>query len=71
MAVRRVLAAGVALRGASDHGVSVSVYLADPDGTGLELTWDRPVDEWPRAADGALEYRVEDPLDIEGLLAES
>lgn len=71
VAVRRVLAAGVALRGASDHGVSVSVYLADPDGTGLELTWDRPVDEWPRAADGALEYRVEDPLDIEGLLAES
>src|SRR5688572_10613484 len=70
VAVRRVLAAGVALRGASDHGVSVSVYLADPDGTGLELTWDRPTDAWPRAADGALEYRVEDPLDIEGLLAE-
>jgi catechol 2,3-dioxygenase len=70
VAVRRVLAAGVALRGASDHGVSVSVYLADPDGTGLELTWDRPTEEWPRAADGGLEYRVEGPLDIEGLLAE-
>lgn len=71
VAVRRVLAAGVALRGASDHGVSVSVYLADPDGTGLELTWDRPPVAWPRTADGALEYRVEDVLDIEGLLAES
>jgi catechol 2,3-dioxygenase len=70
VAVRRVLAAGVALHGASDHGVSVSIYLADPDGTGLELTWDRPTDEWPHTADGGLEYRVEDPLDIDGLLAE-
>lgn len=70
VAVRRVLAAGVVLSGASDHGVSVSVYLADPDGTGLELTWDRPAHEWPHTADGALEYRVEEPFDIEGLLAE-
>lgn len=70
VAVRRVLSAGVTLGGASDHGVSVSVYLADPDGTGLELTWDRPTDEWPHTADGSLEYRVETPLDIEGLLAE-
>lgn len=71
VAVRRVLAAGVMLSGASDHGVSVSVYLSDPDGTGLELTWDRPSGEWPHTADGGLEYRVEDVLDIEGLLAES
>jgi catechol 2,3-dioxygenase len=71
VAVRRVLAAGVVLNGASDHGVSVSVYLSDPDGTGLELTWDRPSGEWPHTADGRLEYRVEDALDIEGLLAES
>lgn len=70
VAVRRVLAAGVVLSGASDHGVSVSVYLADPDGTGLELTWDRPVDQWPHTPEGALAYRMEEPLDIEGLLAE-
>ena len=70
VAVRRVLAAGVVLSGASDHGVSVSVYLSDPDGTGLELTWDRPVAEWPHTPDGSLEYRVEDELDIEALLSE-
>jgi catechol 2,3-dioxygenase len=70
VAVRRVLAAGVALQGASDHGVSVSVYLSDPDGTGLELTWDRPAGEWPHMPDGNLEYRVEDALDIEALLSE-
>ena len=70
VAVRRVLAAGVTLSGASDHGVSVSVYLSDPDGTGLELTWDRPVGEWPHTAEGSPEYRVEDALDIEALLGE-
>ena len=70
VAVRRVLAAGVALSGASDHGVSVSVYLSDPDGTGLELTWDRPVAEWPHMPDGNLEYRVENALDLEALLSE-
>ena len=37
VAVRRVLAAGVVLNGASDHGVSVSVYLTDPDGNTVEL----------------------------------
>src|SRR3954454_15603729 len=31
-AVRRVLAAGVSLDGASDHGVSEAIYLSDPDG---------------------------------------
>lgn len=70
IAVRRVLAAGVVLTCASDHGVSVSIYLTDPDGTGLELTWDRPIHEWPHTADGGVEYRVETPLDLEGLLAE-
>src|SRR6476659_9054178 len=30
-ALRRVLAAGVPLHGASDHGVSEALYLADPD----------------------------------------
>jgi catechol 2,3-dioxygenase len=60
----------VAVSGASDHGVSVSVYLSDPDGTGLELTWDRPAGEWPHTPDGSLEYRVEDVLDVEALLSE-
>ena len=71
VAVRRVLAAGVPLHGASDHGVSVSVYLADPDGTGLELTWDRPTAEWPHTSEGAPDYRVEEPFDLDLLLAEA
>src|SRR5437764_5389903 len=39
-ALRRVLAAGVELQGAADHGVSEAIYLADPDQNGLELYWD-------------------------------
>src|SRR3954470_19290607 len=40
-ALRRLLAAGIALEGASDHGVSEALYLRDPDGNGVELYWDR------------------------------
>ena len=36
------------LRGASDHGVSESLYLDDPDGNGLEIYADRPRERWPR-----------------------
>src|SRR5215213_8638270 len=33
-ALRRVLAAGVSVDGASDHGVSEAIYLRDPDDNG-------------------------------------
>ncbi|HRO49066.1 MAG TPA: VOC family protein [Hyphomicrobium sp.] len=67
-AVRRVRAAGIAIDGASDHGVSEAVYLRDPDGNGVELYWDRPEDEWPRAADGSLVMTTQ-YLDLEALAA--
>jgi catechol 2,3-dioxygenase len=41
-ALRRVMAAGIQLDGASDHGVSEALYLRDPDDNGIELYWDRP-----------------------------
>ncbi|HXC34954.1 MAG TPA: VOC family protein, partial [Candidatus Acidoferrales bacterium] len=53
-ALHRVLAAGIELDGASDHGVSEALYLRDPDDNGVELYWDRPREQWPRAADGGL-----------------
>ena len=70
-AVRRVLDAGIALDGASDHGVSEAVYLRDPDGNGLELYRDRPREEWPRPADGAGVAMFTRPLDLRSLLAEN
>ena len=51
-ALLRVLQAGVDLQGAADHGVSEAIYLADPDGNGIELYWDRPREQWPRSPDG-------------------
>lgn len=70
VAVKRVVDAGIPLQGASDHGVSESIYLADPDGNGLELTRDRAESEWPRAADGSIAM-VTEPLDLPGLLREA
>ena len=54
-ALRRVVAAGIKLDGASDHGVSEALYLRDPDENGVELYWDRPEAQWPRKPDGSLE----------------
>lgn len=67
-ALRRLGAAGIALDGAADHGVSEALYLRDPDGNGVELYWDRPESEWPRDADGALAMGTE-ALDLAALLA--
>jgi catechol 2,3-dioxygenase len=71
MAVRRVMDAGVPLQGVADHGVSESIYLADLDGNGIELTRDRPESEWPRTAGGELEMKMAEPLDLEALLKEA
>ncbi|HRA20752.1 MAG TPA: VOC family protein [Anaerolineae bacterium] len=69
-ALRRLLAAGIPLEGASDHGVSEALYLRDPDGNGVELYRDRPVADWPRDASGEL-MMVSDALDLRALLAEA
>lgn len=69
-AFRRLRDAGIALDGASDHGVSEALYLHDPDQNGLELYRDRPREEWPRDASGTLEMVVL-PLDVRALLREA
>jgi len=69
-AVRRVLAAGVELDGAADHGVSEAIYLRDPDGNGVELYRDRPPAQWPRTPAGELAMFTR-ALDLAGLLAEA
>jgi catechol 2,3-dioxygenase len=69
-AVRRLLQASVRIDGASDHGVSEAIYLRDPDQNGVELYWDRPKEEWPRAQGNAVAMFTA-PLDLQGLLAEA
>jgi catechol 2,3-dioxygenase len=45
-ATRRVLEHKHDIDGIEDHGATLSVYLRDPDGNGIELQYDRPLDEW-------------------------
>ena len=45
-AVQRLLDHGVAIDHGTDHGGTVSVYLDDPDGNGVELYYDRPRHDW-------------------------
>ncbi len=65
---QRLLNAGYPLTGAADHGVSEALYLDDPDKNGVELYWDRPMDEWPKNSEGSLEMFTK-PLDIHNLLS--
>jgi catechol 2,3-dioxygenase len=69
-ALHRLIEVGVPLEGASDHGVSESLYLRDPDGNGVELYRDRPQAEWPRTHDGKLAMYTR-RLDLHALLAEA
>src|SRR3954447_1516481 len=45
-AVERLQARGYAIDHATDHHGTVSVYLDDPDGNGIELYYDRPRADW-------------------------
>jgi catechol 2,3-dioxygenase len=46
LTVERLLDHGYPIEGAEDHRATVSVYLRDPDGNGIELYYDRPRTEW-------------------------
>jgi catechol 2,3-dioxygenase len=65
--VKRLQQLHYPLTGASDHGVSLAIYLNDPDGNGVELYWDRPQEQWPVDADGNLQM-VTEALDWEELM---
>jgi len=53
------------LEGLSDHGVSEALYLADPDGNGIEIYRDRPRAEWPMKGDMvAMVTKPLDPIDL-------
>jgi catechol 2,3-dioxygenase len=56
----------VSIQGASDHLVSEAIYLADPEGNGIEIYADRPSAEW-KWYEGAVRMST-DALDAQGLL---
>jgi len=55
--------------GASDHLVSESLYLQDPDNLGIEVYADRPRGSWRRV--GRELMMATDPLDTAGLLQDA
>lgn len=68
-AFRRLAEAGWLLDGFNDHGTHEALYLRDPEENGLELCWDRPIEEWPLDDSGNLGW-ADRRLDLAGLLAE-
>jgi catechol 2,3-dioxygenase len=66
---RRLLEHEWPFQGFSDHGVSEALYLADPDGNGIELYTDRPREQWTWR-NGAVAMFTE-PLDVDNLLLEA
>lgn len=66
--IQRLIDTRTPLQGASDHLVSEALYLADPDGNGIEIYRDRPRAEW---YDAQGNFRMDTvPLDIESILSE-
>ena len=65
-ALERVIRAELEV-GAGDHLVSEALYIDDPDGNGVELYWDRPVEEWPAPSGDALIPMATLPVDLEDL----
>lgn len=63
------IAAGIRLQGAADHGVSEALYLADPEGNGIEVYADRPAESWPREGDRI--PMVTKALDLDALMADA
>ena len=62
-ALRTRLREAGSLVGASDHGVSKSLYAKDPDGIEFEVMWSVPKEQWGEAEHGAVTQRLD--LDAE------
>ena len=68
-AIRRLREVDWPIRQETDHGPHLSIYTADPVGNGVELQWDRPIEEWPRDEQGHLAGQG-DEVDLDALLTE-
>lgn len=56
--------------GAADHGYSEAIYLTDPEGNGIELYCDKPMEEWDIRPNGDI-IGVTEELNSDDLLAEA
>ena len=67
--LNHLLETGYPLQGASDHNVSEAIYLADPDGNGIEIYRDRNSTDWEW--DGEFVSMDTAYMDTKGVLAAS
>lgn len=67
MAIKRLLKFNYPISGSSDHGVSQSIYLYDPDGNGIEIYYDKNRKDWPKDKNGKILMGTE-YLDLKNLL---
>ncbi|HEP1838758.1 TPA: VOC family protein [Streptococcus suis] len=58
----------IPLQGASDHGYSEAIYLADTEGNGIEIYRDLPQDTWDVRSDGRI-VGITEPMDAETIYA--
>lgn len=65
-ALRHLMKKAVRLQGAADHFVSEALYLADPEGNGLEIYADRPRDQWAYLPNGQIRIGTVE-LDVDDL----
>jgi len=56
------------LQGASYHGTHDALYLADPDGNGIEVAVDTDPSTW-RDKTGQLDFSKNGPMDVESVIA--
>lgn len=67
--LKHAVEARLPLQGASDHLVSEAIYLADPEGNGIEVYADRPRSAW--TIDGGTVTMSTERLDVQDVIAEA
>ncbi len=68
LTLRHFITRQTELQGLSDHIVSEAIYLADPEGNGIEIYADRPREQWYR--DGEFQLATL-PINLRDLLREA
>jgi len=62
---------GVVFHGRVDHGMTHSVYVADPDGHGIEVLYELPREIWEGDINAALNYAKRLPREGDATLEDS
>lgn len=47
-ACHRLKARDIPIEVVADHGISLGIYFRDPDGNGVEVSYELPREQWPR-----------------------